>query len=183
MSVAGSRIETERLIIRGFVPGDWPDLHEYLSQESVVEYEPYGVFTVEGSRREAAARSKDDRYLAVCLKDGGKLIGNLYLSERDYETWELGFVFNANYQGMGYASESAQALIGDAFKNRSARRITANCNPLNARSWRLLERLGMRREGHMLKTVWFKRDDEGRPIWHDTYAYGILAEEWFGRLK
>jgi RimJ/RimL family protein N-acetyltransferase len=43
-----------------------------------------------------------------------------------------------------------------------------------------MERLNMRREGHLLKNIFFKRDEEGNPIWNDTYEYAILAEEWFG---
>ena len=174
-------METKRLLIRRFIPDDWLDLFEYLSQEAVVKYEPYDVFNEEASKREAIIRAGDNNYWAVCLKDNGKLIGNHYLCKQYFDTWELGFVFNANYQGMGYATESAQVLIDDAFKNHNARRIIARCNPLNTRSWKLLERLGMRREGHMLQTIYFKKDEHGRPIWHDTYAYAILATEWFNR--
>jgi RimJ/RimL family protein N-acetyltransferase len=90
---------TKRLLIRRFTPDDWEDLFEYLSQESVVKFEPYEVFTEEGSKLEATKRSKDNNFWAVCLKNTGKLIGNIYLAKRDYETWELGYVFNANYQG------------------------------------------------------------------------------------
>ena len=41
-----------------------------------------------------------------------------------------------------------------------------------------LERLGMRREGHLIRNIWFKRDEYGAPVWADTYEYAILAEEW-----
>ena len=50
-------METKRLLIRRFLPSDWKDLFEYLSQEEVVKYEPYGIFTEESSRQEAARRS------------------------------------------------------------------------------------------------------------------------------
>jgi len=174
-------METKRLLIRRFTPDDWPDLFEYLSRDAVVKYEPYDVFTEEASKQEAVRRAGDNNFWAVCLKDNGKLIGNQYLSKQEFDTWEFGYVFNTDYQGMGYATESAQAIVDDAFRNHDARRIIAKCNPLNTRSWKLLERLGMRREGHMLQTVYFKRDKDGCPIWHDTYAYGILATEWFNR--
>jgi len=172
---------TESLLIRRFRPGDWRDLHEYLSQPAVVKYEPYDVFTEEASRREAARRADDPAFWAVCLRDCGKLIGNVYLSEQAFGTWELGYVFNENFQGMGYATEAARALLDDVFANRNARRVVAMCNPLNAASWRLLERLGLRREGHFIKNVYFKHDAAGNPIWGDTYAYGMLKEEWNSR--
>ena len=176
-------IETQRLLIRPFDPADWEDLHEYLSDEKVVRYEPYSVYTADESRLEAVRRSNDPAFWAVCLKDGGKLIGNLYLAGQPFETWELGYVFNASYQGMGYATEAAACLLDHAFGRLGARRVTAMCNPLNTASWRLMERLGMRREGHLIQNVWFKRDERGDPIWADTYEYAILAEEWNKRAN
>jgi RimJ/RimL family protein N-acetyltransferase len=171
-------METQRLILRPFVVDDWHDLHEYLSQENVVRFEPYGVFTEEAAKREAERRAGDGSFTAVCLKEGGKLIGNVYLAKGGFDTWELGFVFNERFQSMGYATEAAWAAVDDAFKNKSARRITANCNPLNEPSWKLLERLGMRREGHLVKNIYFKKDADGQPIWSDTYEYGLLVDEW-----
>ena len=172
-------METERLWIRRFTPEDWRDLHGHLSREEVVRYEPYGVFTEEESKREAVRRSEDGRFWAVCLKDGGKLIGNLYLSQGAFDTWELGYVFAAEYQGQGYATEAAKAALAEVFRHRQARRVVALCNPLNEPSWRLLERLGMRREGHLRQNLCFKKGEDGRPLWQDTYEYAILAPEWF----
>ena len=170
-------MDTKRLIIRRFRAGDWIDLHEYLSQPETVKYEPYGVFAEGESRMEALRRSGDDTFWAVCLKETGKLIGNVFLAEQAFGTWELGYVFNAGFLGQGYATEAARALIGYAFEN-NAHRIAAMCNPLNERSWKLLERLGMRREGVLLQNVFFKTDEQGKPIWQDTYEYAVLRGEW-----
>ena len=199
---------TERLIIRRFVPDDRRDLHEYLSREEVVRFEPYNVYDEDASRKEAVRRASDDNFWAVCLKTSGtgtvrsgpgrpwaampnaesmeksgdcvcgKLIGNIYLSAMGHGTWELGYVFNDGYWGRGYATEAARALLCDVFVNRGARRVTAMCNPQNISSWKLLERLGMRREGNLVRNVSFKKDAAGRSIWQDTYEYAILAEEW-----
>lgn len=169
---------TERLYIRGFHTDDWMDLYEYLSDKKVIKYEPYDAFTEEESRLEAVKRSKNENFYAVCIRETGKVIGNLYFSEQEFGTWELGYVFNANYQGKGYASEAAAALLEDAFKNQGVRRVIALCNPENHASWRLLERLGMRREGHLLQNVFFRKDEKGTPLWQDTYEYAILSDEW-----
>jgi len=174
-------METKRLLIRRFTAADWQDLFEYLSQPIVVKYEPYETFTEETCKQEAVRRSKDNNFWAICLKDCEKLIGNIYISKQEFDTWELGYVFSANYQGMGYATEAAQAIVDDVFRNHNAHRIIAMCNPLNKPSWKLLERLGMRREGRQLQNIYFKKDDDGNPIWQDTYEYGILATEWFNR--
>lgn len=174
-------IETPRLLIRRFAPGDWRDLHEYLSDPVVVLFEPYDVLSELECQQEALRRSESPSFWAVCLKEGGKLIGNLYLQAEEFGTWELGYVFNARYQRHGYATESAAALMDHAFRVLGARRIVARCNPDNDRSWRLLERVGLRREAHQRQNVFFKRDQDGNPVWLDTYEYAILASEWDAR--
>lgn len=171
-------METDRLIIRRFKPEDWEDLYEYLSQEEVVKYEPYPVHTAEESREEAKRRVTDNSFWAVCLKETGKLIGNIYLAPGAFDTWELGYVFNENHQKKGYATEAARFLVNYVFQVHNARRIVARCNPLNTPSWRLMERLGMRREGHLHQNIYFKKDAQGNPIWADTYEYAVLAPEW-----
>lgn len=171
-------MKTESLLLRKFTADDWHDLYEYLSQKEVVKYEPYNVFTKEQAKQEAINRSNNPDFWAVCLKDTGKLIGNIYLSKQEFDTWELGYVFNSNYQGKGYATEAAIALVENLFANNKARRIVAMCDPLNTASWKLLERLNMRREGNLLKNVWFFKDENDDPIWKDTYEYAILKEEW-----
>lgn len=171
------RLETERLLLRPFVPSDGADLYEYLSQSETVKYEPYDVFTEEQAMAEAAGRASDPAFLAVCLKDEGKLIGNLYFGRRPFDSRELGFVFNSRYWGQGFAAEAAAALLDAAFE-QGVHRVFAECSPDNRRSWRLLERLGMRREGELRQNIWFFKDEQGSPLWQDTFLYAVLREEW-----
>jgi len=171
-------IITQRLILRKFEEEDWKDLYEYLSDETVVKYEPYPVFSREQAVEEAKRRVKDERYYAVCLKDELKVIGNLFIEKKGYDCFELGYVFSKQYQGNGYAIEGAKALLNYLFLQENARRVIAECNPLNERSWNLLENLNMRREGHFKKNIYFKMSEQGEPLWSDTYLYAILKEEW-----
>ncbi len=171
-------IETERLVLRKFRPEDWKDLYEYLSDENVVKFEPYDTHTEEQCIQEAANRAGNEAFWAVTLKENQKLIGNLYFKKQEFDTWEIGYVFNAAYQGRGYATEGARAIMDYAFRQLNARRIIAGCNTDNDASWKLLERLHMRREGHYRKLRYFKVDADNNPIWIDAYAYAILKEEW-----
>lgn len=171
-------METERLLIRRFLPEDGEELFEYLSREAVVQYEPYGVFTREQAQAEAARRAGDPNFWAVCLRDTGRLIGNIFLAPGEFETWELGYVFHDDYHGKGYATEAARAMTDDLFRSAKARRIVSMCNPKNTASWRLMERLGMRREGHFRENVRFRQDSDGAPVWQDTYVYALLRSEW-----
>lgn len=66
----------------------------------------------------------------------------------------------------------------EIFREWDVRRVTAMCDPENTASWRLMERLGMRRKGELKQNVYFFCDPEGNPIWKDTYEYGLLREEW-----
>ena len=179
-------ISSERLTTRSFMPEDGEDLYDYLSREEVVHFEPYRVFTRELAMAEAKRRAGQECFLAVCLKneDGlrEKVIGNLYFERQessDTAVWELGYVFHSLYQGKGYATEACRSLLAHAFTSMDADRVTANCNPDNRPSWRLLERLGFRREGHLIQNVYFWCDDSGAPLWQDTYEYGLMKEDFY----
>ncbi|MDL2225378.1 GNAT family N-acetyltransferase [Eubacteriales bacterium OttesenSCG-928-M02] len=171
-------METERLIIRRFKASDWMDMHEYLSNEAVVKYEPYEVFREAQSKREAANRARSREFWAVCLKATGKVIGNLYLHPEEYNTFEMGYVMHQDYQGKGYATEAATRLFAFVFTVLRGHRIIARCNPENIASWRVMEKLHMRREGHHKKDVYFRLGEDSLPLWQDTYQYAILRKEW-----
>ncbi|MBD7913186.1 MULTISPECIES: GNAT family N-acetyltransferase [Clostridium] len=174
-------IETKRLIIRRFREEDWKDIYEYLSDEKVVYYEPYEAFTVQESKEEAISRAGSEEFIAVCLKETGKVIGNFYFGKREYDTYELGYVFNSSYWHKGYATESAKAFMNFVFKELKVRRIIAMCNPENELSWKLLERLNLIREGYLRKNIYFKINANNEPIWQDTYEYGILRESYYSK--
>lgn len=171
-------METERLYIRRFTTDDWMDIYEYLSDERVVEYEPYPPLSEAQSKEAAEQRAASKDFWAVCLKESGKLIGNVYLSEQEQQNWEVGYVFGFSYQNAGYATEAVKALLDMIFQDQNAHRVFANCDPNNTRSWKLLERIGFQREGHLRKNVFFHRAENGNPLWKDTYIYGLLQEEW-----
>ena len=184
-------IPTQRLLLRRFRPEDWADLYDYLSLPEVVRFEPYDVFTADEAKHEAARRSDDPAFWAVVLLGApaigtsshavapdGTVIGNLWLSQGDSDTWELGYVFHSHYWGHGYATEACRAVMDHAFGAAKAHRVVAMVNPENEPSWRLLGRLGFRREGHLRQNIFFQRSADGEPLWQDTYEYGLLASEW-----
>ncbi len=165
--------ETERLILRRYREEDLYDLFEYLSDEKTVEFEPYKPLTLDEARESLQWRMGTEEMAAVQLKDTGKMIGNVYMGKREFDALELGYVFNRNYWGAGYAREGCGALVRRAF-SQGVHRIYAECDPANARSWKLLEALGFRREAHFIQNVFFWKDPAGRPVWKDTYVYAKL---------
>ena len=165
--------ETDRLVLRRYKKEDLQDLFEYLSDKKVVEYEPYRPMTLDQTKENLEWRIKTDEMIAVELKKSRKMIGNVYIGKRDFAAMEIGYVFNRDYWGQGYAAESCRAIIGRAFAN-GVHRIYAECDPHNERSWRLLEALGFLREAHLRKNVYFWKDANNQPIWKDTYVYAKL---------
>ena len=173
MSDKNTILTTDRLLLRRFCRDDLMDLYEYLSDETVVAYEPYPAMDLSDTARELEERIASDEMIAVVLKKTNKLIGNLYLGKRDFASAELGYVFNRQYWGQGYAAESCEAVIRKAF-SEGIHRIYAECDPCNSASWKLLERLGLVREAHFRQNVYFWKDDTGNPIWKDTFVYSVL---------
>lgn len=168
-------VQTKRLTLRRFTPEDGQGLYSYLSDPEVVRYEPYPPMSLVECTCEAVRRAQDPAFWAVCLRGSDTLLGNVYLEARAFKGWELGYVFARDAWGHGYATEAARALLHKVF-TEGAHRVYAECNPDNAASWRLLERLGMRREAHFLSNVCFIT--EPAPVWQDTYVYAVLADEW-----
>lgn len=168
--------ETERLILRRYKKDDLQDLFEYLSDMKVVEYEPYKPMTIDETKENLEWRIGTEEMIAVELKSSHKMIGNVYMGKRDFGALEIGYVFNRNYWGNGYAVESCKALIEHAF-SKGTHRIYAECDPDNKGSWKLLETLGFQREAHLRQNVYFWKDENDEPIWKDTYIYAKLGAD------
>ena len=167
--------ETERLILIRYKKEDIQDLFEYLSDREVVKYEPYKPLTIDETKENLEWRIGTDEIIAFELKTSHKMIGNVYMGKRDFEALEIGYVFNRGYWGYGYAAESCEALIQQAFLT-GVHRIYAECDPNNKCSWKLLEALGFQREAHFRKNVYFWKDETEKPIWKDTYVYARLND-------
>ena len=141
----------------------------------MVKYEPYKTMDLDETEKELDTRISSDEMIAVALKTTGKLIGNLYLGKREFEALEIGYVFNRQYWGHGNAKESCEAVIQKAF-SEGTHRIFAECDPQNENLWRLLESLGFIKEAHFQRNVYFWKDDDGKPVWKDTFVYSLLNE-------
>jgi len=174
-------IETERLILRPIEVGDWRAIHRFASLPDVARYLPNEPFTESDSQAFALRWSEQARQgdewpavMGVLLKAEGEFIGYVPFEpfSQEYHTREIGWVFDPEYQGQGYATEAARAVLDLAFGKLGLHRIVATCDPRNTASHRVMEKLGMRREGHHIKDVRIGGE------WADEYFYAILEEEW-----
>lgn len=171
------KIETKNLILRKFTMDDVNDTFEYLSQRADAEFERWNIRSVSDAEKECEYRVKSEDYIAIELKSEKKVIGNIYISKKDFESCEIGFIINVNYQRRGFGTEACRALFEKLFAN-GTHRIFAECNSRNAASWKLLEKLGMRREAHFVKNRYIDTDESGKPLWQDTYVYALLISDF-----
>lgn len=174
-------LETERLALREISSADEGDVHEYASDPEVSRFECWGPNTVEVTRevvqgwlKQQEQWPREEVNLAVELKSERRLIGVFTLRAKidESQTAEFGFAFNRSYWNRGYATEAARTVVGTAFQRLRLHRVWAGCDTRNVGSYRVMEKLGMRREAHFVKDVWQKHE------WRDSYRYAVLAEEW-----
>ncbi len=166
---------TERLSVRKFVPNDYKDLADILTDDEVTYFEPYDTFTKEACIQEAINFSKSKEFFAVVLND--KVIGKIYFSDKCFGNYEIGYTFNKNFQGKGYAYESICGMIKYAFSILEVRRIFAEIDSRNIKSINLVERIGMRKEAEHKELFPQKENNE---VYNDFYIYAILKKEFKG---
>jgi RimJ/RimL family protein N-acetyltransferase len=178
-------LETARLTLRPFAPGDFDDLYAYHSRPDVARYLHWEARD-RTQVREALARQCDEIALiaegdwltfAVVWREAGKVIGEagLELISLGSRQGEIGFVFHPDYQGRGLATEAAEALLWLGFDTIGWHRITGSCDARNHRSARLMERVGMRQEARFVHSQIVKGE------WADELVYAILDHEWRAR--
>lgn len=171
-------IRTGRLLLRPFRESDYDDLFEFLFQLKDDEFEGYPGITYENGREHMQYRIGSEEFYAVELAESGKVIGNIYYGNRDYEAKEVGYIINRDYQRRGYAAEALSAVVSDAFRE-GVHRVYAECDPRNTASWKLLEKIGLKREAYFRQNICFRRDTEGNPVWKDTCVYAIIKGDFF----
>ena len=169
-------IRTRRLLLRPFRESDDKDLFEFLSQLENDEFEGYPGITCENSREHLKYRLGSEEFYAMERTESGKVIGNIFCGNRDYAAKEVGFIVNEHYRRKGYAAEALSAVIQKAFRE-GIHRVYAECDPRNVLSWKLLEKVGLRREAYFRQNIWFRRDENGAPVWKDTLVYAGLDTE------
>jgi RimJ/RimL family protein N-acetyltransferase len=173
-------IVTERLVLRRYTHDDLPDVLGFASQPSVARVTSERIqATEEGIRKYIDLQNsyqpfEEDQVfeLAIERKEDGKVIGLLGLIRRGHEQGEIGWALGVEHRVQGYATEAARALMDYGFNSLGLHRIHADTNSDNPASWRVMERLGMRREAVLRDSVY----ENGQ--WLDRYIYGMLVDEW-----
>lgn len=172
-------LETKRLVLRKYREDDFQAVHEYGSDPEVTRFVPFGPNTLEDTqgfmdRTLSSYSDPDSKELkwAITLNDTGQLIGGGGIRIGKEENASIGYVLNRRFWGKGYATETANALLTFGFTRLNLHRMVATCDPENWASAHVMEKIGMRREGH------FMEDVQIRGEWRNSYLYAILEKEW-----
>jgi RimJ/RimL family protein N-acetyltransferase len=176
-------LTTERLSIRRAEESDAAAFYGYRRLREVSDSLP----RLSNDEANVAERFRDGdfRKVTLVIEVDGRMVGDLYLSISD--AWaqaevqdrtvdaqaEIGWALDPAYQGRGLALEAARRLMALCFDDLGVHRVVATCFADNERSWRLMEKLGMRREAHNVKESLHR--ERG---WLDAFTYALLEDEW-----
>jgi RimJ/RimL family protein N-acetyltransferase len=178
---AAMLLETPRLILRELEEADAPAAHIWESDPEVVRYQSTDSSSLDETveylrrvRRRGAEEPRRFYELGAERREDRLLIGRvgLRVARPEHREAEIWFAFRRDVWGLGHGTEAVRALIDFGFSRVGLHRIYGDCDPRNARSARLMERLGMRRDGHLRENWWLKGE------WCDSWIYSILDREW-----
>jgi RimJ/RimL family protein N-acetyltransferase len=176
-------IVTDHLVLRDFEPGDLDAMLAYQSDPRYLRYyeQARAGHIAEDARRLLErfllAQEKQPRtafQLAMTLREDGRLIGNagVRMESADATEGDMGCEIAPDYWNRGYATEATRAMLAFGFEQLGLHRISASTMAPNVGAWRVLEKLGMKREGELRETTLLA---DG---WANSVIYGMLQQEW-----
>ena len=179
--VGFAQLRSPRLLLRRLQESDLPSFCAYRSDPQVARYQDWESWSEEEGRRfiEGQMTLHPDVpgtwfQMAIELVQVGEIIGDCglhTLADRPGQV-EIGITMACEHQGKGYATEAVNCLLDYVFGKIAKHRVIAVADTRNTPAVRLLERVGMRREGHFIENIWFKGE------WGDEFQYAMLEREW-----
>jgi RimJ/RimL family protein N-acetyltransferase len=175
-------IETDRLLLRPLVEDDFDTLFAYQSRDDVTRYLYWEARTKDEVRAAletkmahiAIANEGDFIALAAIRKDTGEMVGDFtleFLSEV-HRQGEMGFIVHPDHQGRGYATEGGRVMLRIAFEDLGLHRVIGRAEARNTGSARVLQKLGMREEAHLIENEFVRGE------WQSERIYAMLGNEW-----
>lgn len=185
LSTAGLEwpVPTKRLSLRPAIAEDALLVWRYRKLDSVARWMTSAPVDLQEFSSNFVEPERLGNTLLIVLD--GVIIGDLMLRVQD--AWsqtelkarahnveaELGWCLDPSHEGLGFATEAVTALIRICFTELELRRVIANCFASNEPSWRLMERVGMRRELHEIRGSLHRSGE-----WLDGFSYALLQDEW-----
>ena len=175
-------IRTERLELRAFRPEDFYAVYAMQSRPDVARFTYWEARSEEEVRAALATKiastairaEEDVLFLAAELAETGELVGDVVLhwASRQHLSGEIGFIVHPDHQGRGYATEASRVLLRLAFEELELHRVVGRVEARNTASARVLEKLGMRQEAHLVENEFVKGE------WQSELVFAMLRREW-----
>jgi RimJ/RimL family protein N-acetyltransferase len=175
-------LRTERLLLRPFTVDDFDAVFPIHSSADVARYLYWDPRTAAEVREVLERKTQnttiaaegDGLSLAIVIEATGDVVGdcNLQLLSREHRQGEIGFLLHPDHRRHGYATEAARVMLRLAFEDLELHRVIGRLEARNTASARVLERLGMRREAHLIENEYVKGE------WQSEVVYAILDREW-----
>jgi RimJ/RimL family protein N-acetyltransferase len=176
-------LRTERLSLRPATVDDTGATWHFRRRADVSNWITRAPATLEEHR--SWFEAPDTLARTLLIEHGGTVVGDVMVKIED--AWaqaeiaerargaqaELGWVLDPGHAGRGYATEAVRELLRLCFEDLGLHRVTATCFAANEASWRLMERVGMRREFHTVRDSLHRSGE-----WLDCLGYALLADEW-----
>ena len=178
------RILTERLALRSLEASDADTVHAYRADPEVARYQGWPFSSIDAVRAFLARQHGTDLFalndwfqIGITLRGTDEVVGDFGLRARDNDRRqvELGITLALPFQHRGFGSEALRALLEFLFSQPNTHRIYCSVDPRNRPCLRLLEKTGLRREAHMIESLWIKGE------WADDVVLAILRREWRAR--
>jgi len=174
-------IKTKNLDIVHTVLSDLDDMYDYVSDKEVMKYEREDYPTKESYRKVLTYLVDHKLLYSIRLRNQPKVIGHIFLGKTNpaiNNEYNLGYILNPAFHSKGYCTEASRAIVDYGFGVLKANRIRAACNPENIPSWKVMEKIGLRKEGLYKKRFFIRNDEQGNPIYTDEVSYGLHISDW-----
>lgn len=174
-------LTTSRLTLRRLEPTDAAAVHAYRSLPEVSQFQSWEPATpaevvalVEGMPAENPLTPGAWFQIAITTRDRGNLVGDcgLHPREDDPRQVEIGITVAPTWQGQGFATETLRAMLRYLFTQTDTHRVFCSVDPRNEPSRKLLQKLGLRQEAHLIESLWIKGQ------WVDDIILAMLKREW-----
>ena len=165
------KIETERLVLRGWRESDASDLFEFSRSDNMLMAGAKIHKDINESLECICSYMNSQETWAIALKENNKVIGwiGLYNTNRHGRYRETEYVISEHYQNRGFATEAVKALLGYAFGELDLMVVAACHYPHNVQSKRVIEKCGFTYEGTLRK---YSKN------LYDSVRYSMLKVEW-----
>jgi len=180
---AVSPIHTARLVLRPVTMADAPSFVDLFTDPNVMRYLYEDVMPAEEiptyiTKYLSAVVPGDGEWLSLVVEFEGEFVGLASVCYRSVEhrQAEIGYIFKASGEGQGFATEAAQRMVAWCFEELDVHRVVGRIEARNIKSERVLQRLGMRKEAHLIQNEWVKGE------WNDEVIYAITEPEWRATL-